>query len=130
MIIKHNRFRKLVWTAHSEIKMKQYGLSKSKLSNILRRPERKEKGIVPGTTAVMMTNKTLFKQKQITVAGAWQKPRKAPGEIWLMYKDATKRDEGPIRRIISAWRYPGITKPGDAIPIPEDIMLELLNEEE
>lgn len=129
-------FRKLAWTAHSEIKMKQYGLSKSKLSNILRKPERKEQGIVSGTTAVMRTNKIFFKTKEITVAGAWQKPRKAPGEIWLMYKDITprhdsgqnKKDECPIRRIISAWRYPGITKPGDAIPIPDDIREELLNE--
>jgi len=134
MIIIPNKFRKLVWTQHSEIKMKQYGLSKSKLSNILRRPERKEKGIVPGTTAVMMTNKTLFKQKQITVAGAWQKPKKAPGEVWLMYKDVNIKNASTgakeaVRRIISAWRYPGITKPGDAIPIPEDILNELMGKE-
>ncbi len=109
--------------------MKQYGLSKSKLSNILRKPERKEQGIVPGTTAVMRTNKVLFKQKQITVAGAWQKPQRAPGEVWLMYKDV-KKDEGPIRRIISAWRYPGVSKPGEEIPIPQDIRDELMGEED
>ena len=129
MIIKPQIFRKLVWTQHSEIKMKQYGLSKSKLSNILRKPERKEQGIVPGTTAVMRTNKVLFKQKQITVAGAWQKPQHAPGEVWLMYKDV-KKDEGPIRRIISAWRYPGVSKPGEEIPIPQDIRDELMGEED
>lgn len=129
MIIKPQIFRKLVWTQHSEIKMKQYGLSKSKLSNILRKPERKEQGIVPGTTAVMRTNKVLFKQKQITVAGAWQKPQRAPGEVWLMYKDV-KKDEGPIRRIISAWRYPGVSKPGEEIPIPQDIRDELMGEED
>ena len=50
-------FRKLFWTEHSKIKMKQYGLSKQKLLGILYRPERKEKGIAPGTTAVMKTNK-------------------------------------------------------------------------
>jgi len=38
-----------------------------------------------------------------------------------MYKDKT--DE---RRIISAWRYPGITKPGDEVPIPEDIKRDLI----
>jgi hypothetical protein len=116
-----NNFRKLVWTQHSEIKMKQYGLSKSKVSSILRNPERKEQGIVPGTAAAMRTNKILFKQKQITVAGAWQKPRKAPGEIWLMYKDVNQNNsltgaKEAIRKIISAWRYPGISKPGDEIP--------------
>jgi hypothetical protein len=121
-------FRKLVWTQHSEIKMKQYGLSKSKLSGILRNPERKEKGIVPSTTAVMKTNKTFFKQKQITVKDAWQKPKKAAGEIWIMYKDVKKAGEN-VRKIISAWRYPGVTKPGEAVPIPEDIKKELLNSE-
>jgi len=108
--------------------MRQYGLSKQKLFGILNRPERKEQGIVPGTTAVMKTNKVFFKAKQITVTDAWKKPKKAPGEIWLMYKDAKNVSEGQIRRIISAWRYPGISKPGEAIPIPEDIREELMNE--
>jgi len=118
--------RKLFWTEHSKIKMRQYGLSKQKLLGILRRPERKEKGIAPGTTAVMKTNKVFFKAKQITVKQAWKKPKRAPGEIWLMYKDIKKQGEGNIRKIISAWRYPGISKPGEEIPIPEDIRQELL----
>jgi hypothetical protein len=46
-----------------------------------------------------------------------------------MYKDVNKKSEGNIRKIISAWRYPGITKPGEAIPIPEDIRLELERDE-
>jgi hypothetical protein len=120
-------YRKLFWTEHSKIKMKQYGLSKTKLINLILRPERKEQGIVPGTTAVMKTNKTFFKAKQITLANAWQKPKKAPGEIWIMYKDTKKQNEGNIRKIISAWRYPGISKPGETIPIPEDIRQELMN---
>ncbi len=114
-------YKKLHWTEHSKIKMRQYGLSKQKLLGILYRPERKEQGIVPGTTAAMKTNKTFFKAKQITLAKAWQRPKKAPGEIWLMYKDVKD-----FRKIISAWRYPGISKPGEEIPIPEDIRQELL----
>lgn len=109
-------FRKIVWTDHSKIKMRQYGLSSSKLLQILRKPERKEKGIVVGTSAVMKTNKVFSLSKS--------KIKKAPGEIWLMYKDATlRRDSGQekVRKIISAWRYPGISKPGEAIPVPEDI---------
>jgi len=117
-------FRKLFWTEHSKLKMKQYGLSKQKLLGILYRPERKEQGIVPGTTAVMKTNKVFFKSKQISLSGAWKAPKKAPGEIWLMYRDIKD-----LRKIISAWRYPGISKPGEEIPIPEDIRLELLKEE-
>ncbi len=102
--------------------MKQYGLSKQKLLNILYKPERKEKGIAPGTTAVMRTNKVFFKEKKITLARAWQKPKRAPGEIWIMYKDAKD-----LRKIISAWRYPGISKPGEEIPIPEDIRQEIIS---
>lgn len=78
-----------------------------------------------GTTAVMKTNKTFFSQKQITLTKAWQKPKRAPGEIWLMYKDV-KMALVPMRKIISAWRYPGVSKPGEAIPIPEDIKNDLI----
>jgi len=132
-----SKFRKLVWTEHSKIKMRQYGLSKQKLLGILYKPERKEQGIVPGTMAVMKTNpirKTLFSNGASKKLSKWV-PKKAPGEIWLMYKDASagsaqaKKEEGQVRKIISAWRYPGISKPGETIPIPEDIRLELLNEE-
>ena len=134
MIVK---FRKLVWTEHSKIKMRQYGLSKQKLLGILYKPERKEQGIVPGTTAVMKTNKK-FVNKTISLlknpppsheASVWRR-KPAPGEIWLMYKDIKKQQEGQIRKIISAWRYPGISKPGEAIPIPDDIKAEILNSEE
>ena len=117
--------------------MRQYGLSKQKLLRILHRPERKEKGIAPGTTAVMKTNKLFFKpacrqtgKKQIILIEVWQKPKKAPGEIWLMYKDTRSQEMGQVRRIISAWRYPGISKPGEEIPIPEDILRELQNNHE
>jgi hypothetical protein len=121
-------FRKTYWTDHSKIKMKQYGLSVSKLLGILRKPERKERGIAPGTMAVMKTNKkfvnktiSLLKEKQ--KISPWQK--RAPGEVWIMYKD-TKKEGEPIRKIISAWRYPGVTKPGEEIPIPEDIKKDFL----
>ena len=119
-------FRKIIWTEHSKIKMRQYGLSTSKISGILRNPERKEQGIAPGTTAVMKTNKVFFKEKKITISDAWKKPKKAPGEILIMYKDVKSQQMGQIRKIISAWRYPGISKPGEAIPIPEDIRQELI----
>lgn len=113
--------------------MRQYGLSKQKLLGILSRPERKEQGIVPGTTAVMKTNPAKSKKVPLPFLdnGASKKfvkfkPIKAPGEIWLMYKDVKKRNEGDVKKIISAWRYPGISKPGEEIPIPEDIRKELL----
>ncbi len=106
------KYRKIYWTNHSKLKMRQYSLSKTKLINLLYKPERKESGIVFGTTAVMKQNKSYSKAKN----------KKAPGEIWLMYKDVKD-----LRKIISAWRYPGISKPGENIPIPEDIRQEILN---
>jgi len=121
--------------------MRQYGLSKQKLLGILYKPERKEQGIVPGTTAVMKTNPTSPRLRQgfdgqARLRGAskevskWR-PKRSPGEIWLMYKDVNpSADSGRLRRIISAWRYPGISKPGEAIPVPDDIRLELLSEKE
>ncbi len=110
--------------------MKQYGLSKQKIMGILRNPERKERAIVPGLVAAMKTNKIYFNQKQITLKQAWKSPqmssKKSPGEIWVMFKDA-RTNSGPTRKIISAWRYPGVTIPGEQIPVPEDIRRELEN---
>lgn len=114
-------FRKLHWTEHVKAKMRQYGLSKSKLMGVLKKPERKEEGIALGTVALMQSNKMYGKPKSIAV-GTTKSVKKNPGEIWLMYSD-----DKNFRRIISAWRYPGISKPGETIPIPEDIRQELFN---
>ena len=113
--------KKLYWTEHSKIKMRQYGLSKSKLMNLIHKPQRKELGIVAGTTAVMQSNKSYVKPKKSLIK-SWQ-AKKSPGEIWLMYQDIKSKN---LRKIISAWRYPGVSKPGETIPIPEDIRQELL----
>ncbi len=99
--------KKIFWTGHSKVKMRQYGLSPGKILQVLRKPERKEKGIAPGCTALMQTRKSNMKP---------------PGEIWLMYKDTKD-----LRKIISAWRYPGVSKPGENIPIPVEIKEELLH---
>lgn len=81
-----------------------------------------------GTTAVMRTNPVKKTQGVFNGAGKkfskW-KPKRAPGEIWLMYKDI-KIAQAQARKIISAWRYPGISKPGDPIPVPEDIKNDLI----
>ena len=100
--------KKIFWTEHAKIKMRQYGLSAGKLLQVIRKPERKEKGIASGTTAVMQTRKVFTSEKAL----AARKNKVPPGEIWLMYKDVKD-----VRKIISAWRYPGISKPGDALDI-------------
>jgi hypothetical protein len=85
----------LYWTAHAKSKMMQYRLSEGRVKRILHSPERVETGIAPETIAVMQT----------------QKGSKNSHEIWAMVADDKVR-----RRVISAWRYPGKTKPGESLP--------------
>lgn len=93
----------LSWTRHAKEKMKFYRLSESRLKRVLRRPDRVEKGIAPGTIAIMQRTGT----------------KKRTTEIWLMYQPLKK--SGNKKRIITAWRYPGISPIREEIPIPEDI---------
>lgn len=99
--------RALVWTAHSRSKLRQHGLSASRVVRVIRVPKRVEEGIAPETIALMQS------------AGS----TKHPYEIWVMVQE-TKEQEQRITKIISAWKYPGVTKPGD--PIPESIRQEML----
>lgn len=104
-----------VWTKHSQAKIQQYMLSESRVKRIVRNPQRVEKGIAPKTLASM--------QK----AGS----KKHPYEIWVMYvigKSKVSQSLMPRNqiKIISAWKYPGITHPGDPIPIPPDIFEEIM----
>lgn len=94
----------LQWTNHSREKMKFYRLSESRVRRILHLPKRIEQGIAPNTTAIMQRAGT----------------SKHPYELWVMIQDANKK-----RKIISVWRYPGITKHGE--PLPAEILREIKN---
>ena len=74
---------------------------------MLSNPKRKEKGIVPKTIALMQPVSR----------------KKRSSEVWLMYQD-----KGGLRKIITAWRYPGVSPVREEIPIPEDIKRELEHE--
>jgi hypothetical protein len=100
---------KLVWTKHSKRKRQQYQLSERRLRRVLRKPDRTEKGIAPETIAVMQRAGT----------------QKHPTEIWLMYQVVSSKRTGRKIKVISAWRYPGISPIGEPIPIPEDTLEEL-----
>ncbi|GIW65182.1 MAG: hypothetical protein KatS3mg093_161 [Candidatus Parcubacteria bacterium] len=102
---------KVIWTKHSEKKMKFYNLSKSRVLRIVKKPYRIEEGIAPKTIALMQPAKILKKNKKPT----WKQ------EIWTMIQ----KSELGIK-IISAWRYPGISPAIN--PIPEEIIRELKNE--
>lgn len=105
-----------VWTSHSEFKMKFYGLSKQKVSGIIRRPDRVEKGVAGnGTVAVMQAvSPKILEGKKV-----WKQ------EIWTMYQKSRKKvGLAQHIKIISAWRYPGVSPKNN--PIPMDIFRELL----
>ena len=102
------------WTRHIKNKMLFYGLSQQRVRSVVRNPARTEEGIAPDTLAAMQPKKS----------------GKKPEEVWVMYQRAPKSKKLLSSRIgqtlmISAWRYPGITKPGQAIPVPQDILDDL-----
>lgn len=97
---------KLIWTAHAAIKMRFYGLSEYRIKIVINSPKRIERGIASGTLGMMQPSGS----------------KKHPYEIWTMIKDEKTKD-GKVRRIISAWKYPGITKPGE--PLPPEIIAEI-----
>lgn len=104
------------WTQHIKDKMMFYGISEQKIKTILNKPDRKEEGIAQGTLAVMKRNDTPKRQQ----------------EIWLMYAVGSGESTGkklkvknPARVMISAWRYPGKSKPGKQLPIPDEVLAEI-----
>ncbi|OGN34129.1 MAG: hypothetical protein A3I39_00360 [Candidatus Yanofskybacteria bacterium RIFCSPLOWO2_02_FULL_47_9b] len=94
------------WTNHVVRKMMHYGLSGDRVKRIMRSPTRSEKGIAPDTIAVMQPTGSKAK----------------PTEVWVMY--AKKKVK---KVVITAWRYPGVSKVREEIPIPADILAELKN---
>ncbi|MEK9174218.1 MAG: DUF4258 domain-containing protein [Patescibacteria group bacterium] len=117
-------------TRHAEYKMQQYGLSLQKIKGVIRNPKRIEKGVAEKTIAVMQPvspKKELGKSEE-----TWKQ------EVWVMYQKKSKNQklasalgnkmnlELETIRIISAWRYPGISPKNN--PIPSEILLELEDE--
>lgn len=94
----------LYWTAHAKGKMRQYGLSEARVRRVIHSPRRVEEGIAPDTIAVMQPA-TVTGMKRGSRGETWKQ------EIWVMIVEEKLR-----RKIISSWRYPGVTKQGDALP--------------
>ncbi len=121
---------KYFWTAHVVEKMRFYGISESRVKRVIRFPERTEEGIVEDTIAVMQPNSMITgKDGRKT----WKQ------EIWVMYvlvKSFIKKEKKEKNlenfmlsdkriKIITAWRYPGVSSKRD--PIPEDVLGEIRN---
>lgn len=124
---KKKRERAFALTRHGEFKMRQYALSEQKVRSVVRNPRRIEEGVANNTVAVMQPVSPKRDAKGIET---WKQ------EIWVMYqknahnKTSTlkNRDFLPTQRIkiISAWRYPGVSPKRN--PIPQDILRELEEE--
>lgn len=111
---------KYEWTQHAVIKMKQYGLTAQRILRVVKNPQRTEVGIVKNTIAVMQPTSMSTKDGK----RVWSR------EIWAMYQIKRKNNNSKIKtfgqqriRLISAWRYPGVSPKRD--PIPEEILREL-----
>ena len=142
---------KYQWTTHSVYKMHQYGLSEQKIRNVIRSPFRKEEGIVKNTIAVMQPvspkvdekNKKIWKQEiwvmyqfcKSKAISNFQFPNSNKIQSRVLgtkfKKLKTTRFELESRRankklkIISVWRYPGVSP--ERNPIPEEILREIAN---
>ncbi len=113
------------FTLHSEYKMREYHLSRQRVIRIIRSPKRREVGILENTIAVMQP----ASMKRVGNKEAWTQ------ELWVMYKvnADSKLSKSKLEqilnqaelKIISAWRYPGVSPKRD--PIPSDILREIEN---
>ncbi len=108
----------LSWTLHARAKMGFYKLSQARVRRVLHSPKRVEEGVAPKTVAMMqpaaLTGQGFRAARSFhagtgTGAGNTRKEEKWTQEIWVMVQDA-----GAHRKVISAWRYPGVTKPRSA----------------
>lgn len=116
---------KYIWTHHARHKMSYYKLSENRIKRVIRAPIRIEEGIAPSTIAVM----------QPTSYTSYGTNKKWNQEIWVMYvldkKNKSKKDlfNQDNIKVISAWRYPGVTKPREKLPeeIKEEIKEALLS---
>lgn len=105
------------WTEHVKFKMRFYGLSEQKVLSVISKPKRKEDGIVEKTIAVMRP----VSPKIVSGKEVWKQ------EIWAMYQKKCKNQKSKCKileknplKIISAWRYPGVS--------PKKIPVEILRE--
>ena len=94
----------LSWTLHAQAKMNFYKLSPQRVRRVLNAPKRVEEGVAPKTVAMMQPASL----KNAAGRAGGSRAEKWTQEIWVMFQDSVRE-----RRVISAWRYPGVTKPRD-----------------
>lgn len=122
MPIYSGKQKPLYWTAHAKAKMNFYRLSEQRVRRVLISPKRIETGIAPETIAMMQPTSIKMKMPaRMSLSEGGENGKKGEfwtQEIWAMIEETKKE-----RKIISVWRYPGMTKPGE--PLPEEIISEI-----
>jgi hypothetical protein len=93
----------LAWTHHAQAKMNFYRLSQSRVRRVLQTPTRIEEGVAPKTIAMMQPASL---KRSAGGRRTWTQ------EIWVMVQDSPRE-----RKVISAWRYPGVTKRRDGATV-------------
>lgn len=125
MKFKISKSDKYHWTQHALFKMEYYNLSPQRIKRVIKSPQRIEEGIVENTIAVM----------QPVSLNAKNGKKRWTSEIWAMYQIKARsmklRAENNLLnnqkqvKIISVWRYPGVSPKRD--PIPLEILEEIKN---
>jgi len=134
---------KYEWTQHAVIKMKHYGLTAQRILRVVKNPQRVEEGIVKNTIAVMQPasmrtkdgkrfwSQEIWAMYQLRGSGAISKSqfpisKKIPDSKSQKQKESNARykKQNTRYKMISAWRYPGVSPKRN--PIPEDILRELV----
>jgi hypothetical protein len=127
-MIQFSKSKTLSWTHHARAKMNFYKLSEARVRRVLNFPKRIEEGVAPKTVAMMQPSSFGVAPKELG-RSAFATPKLARAkagfiklrrdgekswtqEIWVMVEDSRDR-----RTIISAWRYPGKTKPRSEISL-------------
>ncbi|MEK7195107.1 MAG: hypothetical protein AAB655_00230 [Patescibacteria group bacterium] len=84
--------------------MRFYRLSEFRVRRVINSPKRAEEGVAPRTVAMMQpaSVKISAGRQGSTKKETWNQ------EIWAMIQDEKGR-----RKVISAWRYPGMSKARD-----------------
>ncbi len=104
------------WTGHALGKMRYYGLTAQRILRVINNPARREEGIAENTVAVMQPASVNHKKSAKGAVPAGRQGSASGGkiwssEIWVMYQLVKSK-----YKIISAWRYPGVSSERNSIP--------------
>ncbi|RJQ29619.1 hypothetical protein C4565_01825 [Candidatus Parcubacteria bacterium] len=126
---------KYIWTTHAWEKMLQYGISEQRVKRIIRFPKRVEEGVLDGAIAGMQPS---GKQEMWVMYVLFDENQKgiSNNEFQNSKRQKEKKNEKSLDniqsflggnnkrfKIITVWRYPGVSPVRDAIP--DEVLAEI-----